>query len=215
MKLIKRKTLALFMGFSLCLAAQGATSANVAGHYVLENAHEMDSELVLKPDGQFEYMLAYGAADYTATGKWRVVGDTVVLDSKLTAAPAFKLLRSSDLRSPDVRVWVKGANGSPVANLDVALATAAREITARTDRDGMALFPGASQPKSVVIRVAVYNKDSGVVALNPAHTDFTFEINGDAIATVPFHGEALKIKDGTLEMLYWDKTKPMVYRKQK
>ncbi|MBS1800005.1 MAG: hypothetical protein JSS95_09295 [Acidobacteria bacterium] len=193
----------------------GWAPGNVAGHYVLEDAHEMGSELVLKPDGRFEYMLAYGAADYTATGKWRVAGDTVVLDSKLPTAPAFKLLRSNDLRSPDVRVWVKGTNGSPVANLDVALTTASGEVNARTDRDGMALFPGASQPKSVVIRVAVYNKDSGPVALNPAHTDFTFVIDGDAIATVPFRGEALKIGAGTLEMLYWDKTRPMVYRKQR
>jgi hypothetical protein len=174
----------------------------------------MGSELVLKPDGQFQYMLAYGAADYTAAGKWRVAGDTVVLDSKLPAAPAFKLLRSSDLRSPDARIWVKGKNGEPVPNLDVSLTTAAGETAARTDRDGMAIFPGVSQPKSVVIRVAVYNKDSGAIALNAAHTDFTFEINAEAITTVPFHEEALKIKGDTLEMLYWDKTKPMVYRRQ-
>ena len=209
------KIFALVLSFFLSIAAAGATPATVAGHYVLEDAHEMGSELVLKPDGQFEYMLAYGAADFTAVGKWRVVGDTVVLDSRIPSAPAFKLLRSSDLRSPDVRVWVKGANGSPVANLDVVLTTASGEMNARTDRDGMALFPAASQPKSVVIRVDVYNKDSGPVTLNPAHTDFTFEINAEAITTVPFHGEALKIKDDTLEMLYWDKTKPMVYRRQK
>jgi hypothetical protein len=206
--------LALLLINLLAMLGWGAAPANLAGHYVLENAHEMGSELLLKPDGQFQYMLAYGAADYTAMGKWHVVGETVVLDSKLPTTPAFKLLRSNDLRSPDVRVWVKGANGSPVANLDVALTTAAGEVSARTDRDGMALFPTASQPKSVVIRVAVYNKDSGPVTLNPAHTDFTFEINADAITTVPFHGEALKIKDDTLEMLYWDKTKPMVYRRQ-
>jgi hypothetical protein len=207
--------LALLLINLLAMLGWGAAPNNIAGHYVLENAHEMGSELLLKPDGQFQYMLAYGAADYTAAGKWRVVGDTVVLDSKLPTTPAFKLLRSSDLRSPDVRVWVKGANGSPVANLDVELTTATGDTSARTDRDGMAIFPAASQPKSVVIRVAVYNKDSGPVALNPAHTDFTFEINGEAITTVPFRGEALKIKDDTLEMLYWDKTKPMVYRRQK
>src|SRR5882757_8193831 len=171
------------------MTAWGAAPDRVAGHYVLENAHEMGSELMLKPGGQFEYMLAYGAADYTATGKWHVAGETVVLDSKIVDAPAFKLVRSTDLRSPDVRVWVKGKNGSPVANLDVVLTSPEGEATARTDRDGMALFPGASAPKSVVIRVAVYSKDLGPVTLNPAHTDFTFEVNGDAITTVPFHGE--------------------------
>lgn len=207
--------LALLLIHLVAIAGWAPAPGTVAGHYVLENAHETGSELLLRPDGHFEYTLAHGAADYKATGKWHVAGDTVVLDSKLPIAPAFKLLHSADLRSPDVRVWAKGANGSPVANLDVALTTAAGEVTARTDRDGMALFPGASQPKSVVIRVAVYNKDSGIVPLNPAHTDFTFEINGDAIATVPFHNEALKIEDGALKLLYWDKTRPMIYRKQR
>jgi hypothetical protein len=207
------KVFALFMAL-VGMTAWGPAPDRVAGHYVLEGAHEMGSELVLKPGGQFEYMLAYGAADYTATGKWHAAGDTVVLDSKIPDGPTFKLVRSTDLRSPDVRVWVKGKSGSPVANLDVVLTSPEGEATARTDRDGMALFPGASAPKSVVIRVAVYSKDSGPVTLNPAHTDFTFEINGDAITTVPFHGEVLKVKGDTLEMLYWDKTKPMVYRKQ-
>jgi len=186
----------------------------VAGHYVLENAHEMGSELVLKPDGQFDYMLAYGAADYRATGKWHIAGETVVLNSKIPDGAPFRLLRSSDLRSPDLRVWITGANGKGVANLDVTLTAAEGESKARTDRDGMALFPGMTNPKSVVIHVPVYDKDSGTIAVNSAHTDFYIELNGDAITTVPFRGEALKISGDTLEMLYWDKNKPMVYRKQ-
>jgi hypothetical protein len=34
------------------------------------------------------------------------------------------------------------------------------------------------------------------------------------LTTVPFRGEVLKINGDTLEMLYWDKTKPMIYKKQ-
>ena len=60
----------------------------------------------------------------------------------------------------------------------------------------------------------VYHFDSLPIALNPAHNTFTMEINGDVITTVPFKGEVLKVKGDTLEMLYWDKTTPMVYRKQ-
>jgi hypothetical protein len=208
------KVFALLLLHTFAVMGWAPAPPAVAGHYVLEGGHEMGSELVLKPDGQFEYMLAYGAADYTAKGKWRSVGETVVLDSKLPDAPAFKLLKSADLRSPDVRVWVKGTSGRGVENLDVKLVSSEGEATVRTDRDGMALFPGVSQPKSVVISVLVYEKDSGVIALNSGHTDFTFEINAEAITTVPFKGEVLKVKGDTLEMTYWDKEKPMVYRKQ-
>jgi hypothetical protein len=187
----------------------------VAGHYVLENAHEMGSDLVLKPDGQFDYTMTHGAADYRATGKWHIAGETVVLNSKLVEGTPFKLLRSADLRSPDLRVWVTGLNGKAVANLDVTMTAAEGESKARTDRDGMALFPGVSNPKSVVIHVPVYDKDSSAIAVNSSHTDFYIELNGDALATVPFRGEVLKINGDALEMLYWDKTKPpMVYRKQ-
>lgn len=206
--------LALLLVLFSFAGAKAPAPAAVAGHYVLEGAHEMSSELVLKPDGQFEYTLARGAANYTATGKWHASGETVVLDSKRLDGPAFKLVRSSDLRSPDVRVWVKSKGDQPVANLEVNLTTEDGQSSARTDRDGMALFPGASHPKSVVIRTAVYDKDSGSIALNAAHTDFTFEINTDVAATVPFRNEVLRVKGDTLEMLYWDKTKPMVYRKQ-
>jgi hypothetical protein len=204
------KAFALF----LAIMAWGLVPDRVAGHYVLEGGHDMGSELVLKPDGQFQYMLAYGAADYTAMGKWHVAGETVVLDSKIPNAPAFKLVRSTPLRTPDVRVWVKGQSGSPVANLDVVLTADGGEIKARTDSDGMAIFPGATNPKSVVIYVAVYNKDSGPIALNPEHTDFNFQINAEVLTTVSFRGEVLKVNGDTLEMLYWDKTKPMIYKKQ-
>jgi hypothetical protein len=200
----------------ILLGAAGAWApqpAGVAGRYVLEGGHEMGSELVLKPGGEFEFMLAYGAADYTAKGKWKSVGETVVLDSKLPDGPAFKLVKSADLRSPDVRVWVKGTSGKPVENLEVVLTSAEGEARAHTDRDGMAIFAGVSKPKSVVISVPVYEKDSGVVELNGSHTDFTFEINADAITSVPFKGEVLKVKGDTLEMTHWDKEKPMVYRR--
>ena len=53
-------------------------------------------------------MLAYGAADYSATGKWRVKDDTVILDSKIPEGAPFRMLTSSAQRSPVVRVWVKG-----------------------------------------------------------------------------------------------------------
>ncbi|WP_051978239.1 hypothetical protein [Edaphobacter aggregans] len=185
-----------------------------AGHYVLENAREMGSELVLKPGGTFEYMLAYGAADYTATGKWRVAGDKVVLDTKVPEGPPLKVLETTMERTPDVRIWVMGRNGRPVPNLDVRLTASNGEATARTDSDGMAIFPNTTNPRSAVVHIVVYHFDSPPLALNSAHNTFTLEINGDVITTVPFKGEALRVKGDTLEMTYWDKTKPMVYRRQ-
>ena len=53
----------------------------MAGNYVLHGVMEVGSELLLKPDGKFEFMLAYGAADYWAKGTWSHDGNAVVLHS--------------------------------------------------------------------------------------------------------------------------------------
>lgn len=60
---MKRPLVSLVM-----LVGAVAHAADLAGRYSLQNVREVGSELVLKPDGTFEYMLAYGAADYWAKG---------------------------------------------------------------------------------------------------------------------------------------------------
>src|SRR5512139_3636091 len=53
----------------------------VSGHYHLEGVHEVGSELLLLPDGRFQYFLAYGAYDENAAGTWRVEGGLIILNT--------------------------------------------------------------------------------------------------------------------------------------
>ncbi|PTD18984.1 hypothetical protein [Sphingomonas fennica] len=62
--------------------------ASLAGAYNGSRA-EVAAELILRPDGRFEYGLAYGALDETASGRWHVAAGSVVLDSDPVRAPAF------------------------------------------------------------------------------------------------------------------------------
>jgi hypothetical protein len=73
---------------------------------------EVGSELLLHPDGRFEYMLAYGALDELASGCWTRSGATVTLHAykfehsmedpmkferlDLTVQPGGKLMRRFD-----------------------------------------------------------------------------------------------------------------------
>ena len=73
---------------------------------------EVGSELLLHPDGRFEYMLAYGALDELASGCWTRSGATVTLHAhkfehsmddpmkferlELTVQPGGKLMRRFD-----------------------------------------------------------------------------------------------------------------------
>jgi hypothetical protein len=53
--------------------------ATLAGHYYLRGVMEVGSELLLLPNGRFDYMLAYGALDELASGCWSREGGVVTL----------------------------------------------------------------------------------------------------------------------------------------
>src|SRR6478736_6250037 len=93
-------------------AACAPADASLAGHYYLHGVMEVGSELLLKPDGRFEYMLAYGALDELASGCWTRNGGVVTLNARkfevsmedprkftrleLTIGPGGKLIRHFD-----------------------------------------------------------------------------------------------------------------------
>ncbi len=70
----------------------GTPDASLAGHYYLSGVMETGSELLLKPDGQFEWYISYGAVDQVAKGRWGRIAETVTLatDIPLANAPLFR-----------------------------------------------------------------------------------------------------------------------------
>src|SRR5437763_8884274 len=104
--------------FLALLAFANVAAADMSGNYVLQGVREVGSELLLKPDGTFEYMLAYGAADYQAAGTWQRQDGSVLLTTSGKKEPPFRFLRSEPSQKAGIRVWVKGPNGNPVPNID-------------------------------------------------------------------------------------------------
>lgn len=202
----------------LCLVPIGAAAgqaADLSGHYYLQNLREVGSELVLKPDGSFEFMLAYGAADYWAKGTWRTQNGSVILNSAPgKEKPPFRLLRSSATTAAAIRVRVQAPNGRAVPNIDVTLLTDKGQLEARTDSDGIAVFPKRSAARSAAFRVRVYNLETEPFDLNPAHDDFTFEIDGEAVTELRFTDERLTVNGKTLVMHYWGPDQDMHYVKE-
>ena len=195
------------------LTALIARGADVPGHYVLHGVMEVGSELLLNPDGTFEYMLAYGAADYWAKGTWRLEDNSVVLNSAGKKEAPFSFLRSEAGNPAKVCVWVIGKNGQGVENIQVKLQTADQHLEATTTSDGAAVFPDAINPRAVSFEVPVYSIKAGPFAINRTDHGFYFEINGDAITEVLFKDEPLAIEGNNLMMKYWSKDQPMRYEK--
>jgi hypothetical protein len=204
----------LALPFLLAWMALAVQAQDVTGHYVLQGVMEVGSEMLLKPDGTFEYMLAYGAADYWAKGTWKRDGNSVILHSSGKEEEPFRLLRSDVGKPGRIRVWVMGNNGKGVANIHVGLKAGDDRLEATTDSDGAAVFPDTAKPKAVYFEVRVYQLEAGPFDVNPAHRDFYFQINGDAITQVLFKDEPLAIEGSTLIMKHWDPDKPMRYVKE-
>jgi hypothetical protein len=136
----------------LTVAALASTvlfaAGDPAGHYVLEGVREAGSELLLKPDGTFEYMLAYGAADYSAKGKWRSEAGAVILNTTVESGPPFRLVRGAKVKTQGLCVWVKAPNGQPIPNIDVSIQTPDGTAKQRTDDQGAARFPQINSASS-------------------------------------------------------------------
>jgi hypothetical protein len=198
----------------LSFAAITAWGQDMAGHYVLRGVMEVGSELLLKPDGKFEFMLAYGAADYWAKGTWTRDGNAVVLHSAGKEEAPFRLVRSEAGKPGRIRVVVLGQNNKGVENIDVHLLTASKALDGRTDSDGAAVFSDDPKAHAVAFEVHVYQIATKPYEIDPAKKDFYFEINGDAITQVLFKDERLAIDGTTLVMTHWDPKEPMRYVKE-
>jgi hypothetical protein len=198
----------------MALAMLTARGEELAGHYILQGVMEVGSELLLKSDGSFEYMLAYGAADYWGKGTWRHEDNSVVLNSAGRKEAPFRFLRSEAGKPGKICVWVLGKNGHGVENIQVALQTVDQHFEATTTSDGAAVFPDVANARAVAFEVPVYSIKAGPFEIKSSDNDFYFEINGDAITEVLFKDEELAIDGKDLVMKYWNKEKPMRYEKQ-
>jgi hypothetical protein len=187
---------------------------DVAGHYYLQGVMEVGSELVLMSDGKFQYMLAYGAADYFSQGTWRLQDGRVILNAAVIEKPPFRLVKSEARKGPGVRVWVKAPNGQPVPHIRVGLKTDKGMLEAETSNEGAAFFPEAKTAEQAAFEIRVYSFQSDPFALNQKHNEFHFEINGDAIRNVAFKNEPLMVDGKTLVMTFWGADRQMKYVKE-
>ncbi|QKY00792.1 hypothetical protein G3257_16040 [Janthinobacterium lividum] len=102
---------ALALSFSAGAAsAADPAAASLPGHYYLQGVMETGSELLLKKDGKFEWMLSYGNTDEQASGEWRVAGDVVTLVAGNGGKePQFRVFEESEMRiqkPAEAGLWV-------------------------------------------------------------------------------------------------------------
>jgi hypothetical protein len=171
MNQISKAICALVCSVSVCTGAQGeaptprpltstasaatsaATSAadikpaDLVGHYHLEGLREVGSELLLRADGRFAWMMSYGAIDRSAEGRWVWDGERLVLTSEAPAgSPNFRVFEEDELRirkpaEPGSWIAIVGMpRVGPAAGMEVLFESAGgKRWRAVTDRNGDAI----------------------------------------------------------------------------
>lgn len=104
-----RISLTLLLAPAAALAQPPAVDPAWAGHYYLSGVMETGSELLLRPDGTFEWMLAYGALDQNAQGRWDCDGAAVTL----RPTPPDKTNRLPPLPFATLRLRIEGRDLIP------------------------------------------------------------------------------------------------------
>ncbi|MYN16820.1 hypothetical protein GTP81_08650 [Rugamonas sp. FT107W] len=77
-------------------AADRALQAKLPGHYYLKGVREVGAEILLHPDGKFQYSMSYGAVDEFAQGSWEVWNEEVVFRAETAPVRAAAMRPSAD-----------------------------------------------------------------------------------------------------------------------
>ncbi len=93
---------------------------DMAGHYFLEGVRETGSELLLRPDGRFEWYITYGAVDQNARGTWTRTGDKILLHAEGPdrSKPLFRLDETGAWDASTEQALLDGAHEQALAEVE-------------------------------------------------------------------------------------------------
>jgi hypothetical protein len=180
---------------------------------------EVAARLLLKPDGHFQYELAYGALDEAAEGTWELKDGAVFL----TTVPAVKppqFVVESDSPEPRGGLWIKVSNGPLIqgAAQRVYLIYGPNDPAemAQADEDGHVAFPDKRRPTAIIPKIPVYPvllKPIPLTGTGGHRIVLRFEPND--IGKADFRAEKLSIENGVLVMERRDLELMLRFRHQK
>ena len=82
-------------GAAVVAGTAGQVDPAFVGHYYLSGVMETGSELMLRPDGRFDWYISYGSVDQAAKGTWARDGDAILLKrTDTTGKPLYGYLET-------------------------------------------------------------------------------------------------------------------------
>ncbi len=131
---------------AVALPTQGKASGediNPVGRFRAAAGPDLASELVIKADGHFAYILSYGALDEHAAGHWVRADTGIRLYTDPKPVPAsFALDPPSKTGEAKLSLLVAWPDGRGIAGIDFRIGFASGDpITGYTQEDGWSLSP--------------------------------------------------------------------------
>ena len=83
---------------------------NIPGEYYLSGGMETASGIKLNEDSTFQFYFSYGALDRYGSGKWSVLENNIILDSKPYPGKDFKMVNSSSVKNNFTTIKIEDNN---------------------------------------------------------------------------------------------------------
>jgi hypothetical protein len=134
---------ALPFAIMLAAASSQARAQDPVGRYRLANGPDVASELVIRPDGHFQYFLIAGALDEHAEGHWVRSGRDIELFTDPKPVPAvFSADPSATREEAKLSLLVAWPNGRGIAGIDFRIGFASGDpVTGYTQDYGWSMPP--------------------------------------------------------------------------
>jgi hypothetical protein len=196
--------LPLFLGIIMQpWLVQARENQELAGHYYLHGVHEVGSELLLHPDGRFEYFLAYGAYDETASGTWTVAGGRVLLNTTgISAPPRFRLKQRASKPDKPLTILVQDQNGRGLAGIDISIDYGDKNLdTGYTQEYGWQAAGPRGLPQAIGLGIKMYNLEpQWFKVAGTSDNYYVFEFSPGDLGRAKFQNTPLTPENGDLIM---------------
>lgn len=187
---------------ALLLAAPGSP----VGHYRLHRVQDAASELLLRANGRFQYALAYGALDEEAAGRWRRVGNHILLTTMPKPVPAsFAPAKAGRTTRAPLALNVTWPDGRGIPGIDFRIdfdSGAPFTDYINNDFEGWKMDPAETRkPVAVTLALTMYNLVSPRFPIDAAKAnDLVFILTPHDLGRTGFEDLPLDIAPGKLVM---------------
>lgn len=184
-----------------CLVLAPASAAlaeapDLVGHYRLAEDHDAAGALEISADGHFDYVLAYGALDEQAHGRWERQGDAICLRSEpKPVPPAFSRAAADKAAGQEATIMVVTPDGHGIPGVDFRIGFDSGEpVEGYTQEDGFTLDPGEHRvPRWIELYEPIYRIEAPRFMLAPEDNGRLLAIlTPNDLGTVDFDGACLE-----------------------